>query len=184
MPTFGLTSEDTDKADQIVELLLDTGALRQPIGTRPSTNSSPCSTMRCSSSPLPRARSAPAASLASAPRRASIPHAFSSASRTPTGPIVKAVHVLSADAAPLAALFGGRSGDEADKFAKCDWRPGPSNVPILGDCDTWFVGRIVDRFAAGDHDAFLLEPLEAAAGARRRVFRLDQAKGIEAGHPA
>jgi flavin reductase (DIM6/NTAB) family NADH-FMN oxidoreductase RutF len=36
-----------------------------------------------------------------------------------------AVHFVPEDAADLVDLFGARTGDEVDKFALCEWRPGP-----------------------------------------------------------
>ena len=37
-------------------------------------------------------------------------------------------------------------------------------MPILDRCENWFVGRVLDRFDAGDHDAFLLEPVAGESG--------------------
>ena len=52
-----------------------------------------------------------------------------------------AVHFVPADAEPLAELFGGETGDRVDKFARCEWHPGPGGVPLLADCPNRFVGR-------------------------------------------
>src|SRR5690349_1749924 len=41
------------------------------------------------------------------------------------------VHFVPEEAEELALLFGGETGDELDKFARCTWRPGPDGVPIL-----------------------------------------------------
>ena len=38
---------------------------------------------------------------------------------------VLGVHAVPADAADLAELFGGETGDEVDKFARCAWHEGP-----------------------------------------------------------
>src|SRR4051794_6670774 len=35
------------------------------------------------------------------------------------------VHLVPAHAARLAELFGGETGDEVDKFARCSWHEGP-----------------------------------------------------------
>jgi flavin reductase (DIM6/NTAB) family NADH-FMN oxidoreductase RutF len=94
------------------------------------------------------------------------------------------VHCVPADAAALAALFGGETGDEVDKFARCAWHEGPGGVPILDQCPNWFVGRVVWRSDAGDHDAFLLEPVAAEAGSAQDEFTFHRAKRIEPGHPA
>jgi flavin reductase (DIM6/NTAB) family NADH-FMN oxidoreductase RutF len=94
------------------------------------------------------------------------------------------VHCVPADADGLAELFGGETGDEVDKFARCDWHDGPGGVPILDRCDNWLVGRVVSRVNAGDHDAFLLEPVAARSGDDDGVFGFHRAKRISPGHEA
>ena len=94
------------------------------------------------------------------------------------------VHCVPADAGELAELFGGETGDDVDKFARCAWHEGPGGVPILDDCPNWFVGRVVWRADGGDHDAFLLEPVAAQAGSEEDEFTFHRAKRIEAGHEA
>jgi len=94
------------------------------------------------------------------------------------------VHCVPAGAEALAELFGGETGDEVDKFARCAWHAGPGAVPILDDCPNWFVGRVVWRADAGDHDAFLLEPIAAEAGSDEDEFTFHRAKRIEPGHAA
>ncbi len=44
---------------------------------------------------------------------------------------VLAVHVLFEDQQGLARLFGGETGDDVDKFARCHWHDGPDGLPIL-----------------------------------------------------
>jgi flavin reductase (DIM6/NTAB) family NADH-FMN oxidoreductase RutF len=95
-----------------------------------------------------------------------------------------AVHFVPRQAEELARLFGGRSGDDVDKFAHCDWHQGPGGLPILQECDNWFVGRIVDRLDLGDHVGVLLEPVEARHEHSERPFEFHRAKHIEPGHPA
>ena len=87
-------------------------------------------------------------------------------------------------AAALAELFGGETGDEVDKFARCAWHEGPGGVPILDECANWFVGRVLWRSEAGDHDAFLLEPVAAHKGTSEDEFSFHRAKRIEPGHEA
>ena len=94
------------------------------------------------------------------------------------------VHLVPADADALAELFGGETGDRVDKFARCEWQPGPQGVPILDGCPNWFVGRILRREDVGDHDMFLLEPVAAAAGSAPGEFTFRRAKWIDPGHPA
>ena len=83
--------------------------------------------------------------------------------------------------ADLAELFGGETGDEVDKFARCAWHDGPEGLPILDRCERWFVGRVVDRLDAGDHELYLLEPVAAGAG-REEDFTFHRAKRIAPGH--
>jgi flavin reductase (DIM6/NTAB) family NADH-FMN oxidoreductase RutF len=94
------------------------------------------------------------------------------------------VHCVPAEAEQLAELFGGETGDEIDKFARCPWHEGPQGVPLLDDCANRFVGRVLWRADAGDHDAFLLEPVEAAAGPGEDEFTFHRAKRIAPGHEA
>ena len=96
---------------------------------------------------------------------------------------VLGVHCVPADAEDLAELFGGQTGDEVDKFARCAWHDGPGGVPIIERCQNWFVGHVLERIEAGDHDAFLLEPI-AAQSADEEEFTFHRAKRIAPGHPA
>jgi flavin reductase (DIM6/NTAB) family NADH-FMN oxidoreductase RutF len=93
------------------------------------------------------------------------------------------VHAVPADAGDLAELFGGETTDETDKFARVGWREGPDGVPILDRCANWFVGRVLARWDAGDHDAFLLEPFDGAS-AEVDEFTFHRAKRIDPGHEA
>jgi flavin reductase (DIM6/NTAB) family NADH-FMN oxidoreductase RutF len=94
------------------------------------------------------------------------------------------VHAVPAERGDLAELFGGRTGDEVDKFAEIAWHDGPDGVPLLDDCRNRFVGRVVWRHDAGDHDAFLLEPVLAEAEPGFDEFTFHRAKRIEPGHEA
>ena len=97
---------------------------------------------------------------------------------------VVAVHFVPASATALAELFGGRTGDEVDKFARCDWRTGPAGVPVLNECRNWFAGAVVDRFDLGDHVGFLLDPVEVQLEVPQRQFNFHRARRIDAGHGA
>jgi flavin reductase (DIM6/NTAB) family NADH-FMN oxidoreductase RutF len=94
------------------------------------------------------------------------------------------VHFVPADADDLAELFGGETGDEVDKFAQVEWHEGPEGVPIVDRCRNWFVGRIVETLDAGDHHAFLLEPVASEHGTSGAEFTFHRAKRIEPGHEA
>ena len=92
-----------------------------------------------------------------------------------------AVHCVPADAADLAELFGGQTGDEVDKFAQCAWHEGPGGLPLLDVCENWFVGRVIARVDAGDHDLYVLEPVAAGSG-DPSAFTFHRAKHIDPGH--
>jgi flavin reductase (DIM6/NTAB) family NADH-FMN oxidoreductase RutF len=97
---------------------------------------------------------------------------------------VLAVHFVPSSAGELAELFGGKSGDEVDKFARCEWREGPAGLPILSECDNWFAGRILSRHELGDHIGFLLDPIESHSGVPLDEFTFHRARRIEPGHEA
>ena len=95
-----------------------------------------------------------------------------------------AVHFVPAAAEELAELFGGRSGDEVDKFARCEWHEGPAGLPILDRCPSWFAGRILERRRLGDHVGHLIEPFAGEAAHSGRAFPFSRAKHVEPGHEA
>jgi flavin reductase (DIM6/NTAB) family NADH-FMN oxidoreductase RutF len=57
-------------------------------------------------------------------------------------------------------------------------------VPLLERCRNRFVGKVLDRFDAGDHVGFLLEPVAAEKEHRGGQFPFHRAKRIEPGHEA
>lgn len=95
-----------------------------------------------------------------------------------------AVHFVPRQAEGLAQLFGGCTGDTVDKFARCAWESGPAGLPILQECPSWFVGRVLDRLDFGDHVGFLLEPVAAQRAGGVPYYMFGHAKRIEPGHPA
>ena len=103
--------------------------------------------------------------------------------RVARGAELLAVHFVPADAEDLAELFGGETGDEMDKFARCEWRPGPGGVPLLDRCDHRFVGSVQGHFDGGDHVGFLLAPVAAEHGRGEGQFTFHRAKRIQPGHP-
>jgi len=94
------------------------------------------------------------------------------------------VHLVPSDAGALAELFGGSTGDEVDKFARCSWSPGPGGAPVLDECGNWFAGRILERMPAGDHCAFLLDPVAAASTNDETPFTFHRARRLDPGHEA
>jgi flavin reductase (DIM6/NTAB) family NADH-FMN oxidoreductase RutF len=97
---------------------------------------------------------------------------------------VLGVHLVPHDAGDLARLFGSQSGHDVDKLERCEWRPGPGGVPILAECENWFAGRVLERVPAGDHDAFLLEPVAAERGRPATELTFRRAKRMEPGREA
>jgi flavin reductase (DIM6/NTAB) family NADH-FMN oxidoreductase RutF len=95
-----------------------------------------------------------------------------------------AVHVVPETAAELVELFGGETGDELDKFARCRWSAGPFGLPLLDECGNRFVGRVLERLDLGDHRGFLLEPVAAQMATPRADFRFQRARRVDPGHPA
>jgi flavin reductase (DIM6/NTAB) family NADH-FMN oxidoreductase RutF len=95
---------------------------------------------------------------------------------------VLVVHFVPEEAEELALLFGGETGDEVDKFARCQWRSGPGGAPILTALEDWFAGRILQQLDFGDHRGFLLEPIEGDAHRSGSPLTFRRAKWIEPGH--
>jgi flavin reductase (DIM6/NTAB) family NADH-FMN oxidoreductase RutF len=94
------------------------------------------------------------------------------------------VHLVPADAQPLARLFGSETTDEVDKFAHCAWHEGRDGVLILDDCPNWFAGGVLERTTVGDHMSYLLEPVDSGAGHPGSQFDFHRAKRLDPGHEA
>jgi flavin reductase (DIM6/NTAB) family NADH-FMN oxidoreductase RutF len=106
--------------------------------------------------------------------------------RTATAATVLAVHVLGQDEdqQELAALFGARTGDDVDKFARCSWRPGPAGVPLLSAARRHLVGRVLERVDLGDHTGFLLDPIEVAGDGEAAPLTFRSLPDLQPGHQA
>jgi flavin reductase (DIM6/NTAB) family NADH-FMN oxidoreductase RutF len=102
--------------------------------------------------------------------------------RVAGGARVLVVHFVTEEDTELAELFGGETGDEVDKFQRCRWRPGPDGTPVISSLENWFAGRIVERLGLGDHQGFLLEPIDGQAGRGESTLTFHRAKRIEPGH--
>ncbi|MFD1815317.1 flavin reductase family protein [Rhodococcus gannanensis] len=96
-----------------------------------------------------------------------------------------AVHLLPTEASDLADLFGGETGDEVDKFARCSWHEGPHGLPVLDGAIAWLCGRILDRVPLGDHTGFVLEPVGGSGptGAAE-VMTISDVGDLAPGHDA
>jgi flavin reductase (DIM6/NTAB) family NADH-FMN oxidoreductase RutF len=97
-----------------------------------------------------------------------------------------AVHWVPSGRHDLAELFGGATGDEVDKLARCGWTAGPDGVPVLDDCPDLVIGhRIAWLDVDTDHSCLVLEPIEARSGTETSGWlRLSDADDIEPGHAA
>ncbi|MGK2937666.1 MAG: flavin reductase family protein [Solirubrobacteraceae bacterium] len=95
-----------------------------------------------------------------------------------------AVHLVPEDAVRVAEVFGGETGEAAGKFEQVDWRVGPDGLPLLRDCPTRMVGRIVDRLNLGDHVGHVLAPEFAEGPSPNRPLRHRDAAHIDPGQPA
>ena len=103
-----------------------------------------------------------------------------------------AVHFLASGDRALAERFGGSSGDDLEgggdgKFAGLTWREAAGGVPLLAAVDRWFVGRIVDRRAGGDHEWIELAPVEGVelseqGGPDWTPLRLSDVDDVDPGH--
>jgi flavin reductase (DIM6/NTAB) family NADH-FMN oxidoreductase RutF len=96
-----------------------------------------------------------------------------------------AVHFLDKGDLDLARLFGTTTGDEVDKFTRCEWQPGADGVPLLTACPHRFAARKVALLDEGsDHVCLVLQPTEVSAGGGLAPMRLSQAKVLDPGHEA
>jgi flavin reductase (DIM6/NTAB) family NADH-FMN oxidoreductase RutF len=98
------------------------------------------------------------------------------------GAEILVVHFVPEQAEDLAELFGGETGDDVDKFARCQWRDGPGGAPVLTDLEDWFAGRVLQRISFGDHCGFLLEPIDGETHRSGSPLTFRRAKRIEPGH--
>jgi flavin reductase (DIM6/NTAB) family NADH-FMN oxidoreductase RutF len=95
-----------------------------------------------------------------------------------------AVHVLGTGRRDLAELFGGTTGDEVDKFARCQWIPGAGGVPLLTGASQWFAGTILDRFDLGDHLGTLVAPTATGINDDQQPLMFSSVKHLAPGHSA
>lgn len=94
-----------------------------------------------------------------------------------------AIHLLRRDQSGLGSLFGEETSDSVAKFAQCSWHLGVTGVPVLDDCAAWIEGRILQRFAPGDHEVVVVQPCDGGGGAPSKVLTLRHSPEFRAGHP-
>jgi len=95
-----------------------------------------------------------------------------------------AVHMVPRDRRDLAALFGGETGDEVDKFSQVPWGSGPRGTVVLEGVGNWFAAAIEGEWAVGDHHAFLVEPLAWSFDAGESPLMYREVAEMAPGHPA
>jgi flavin reductase (DIM6/NTAB) family NADH-FMN oxidoreductase RutF len=95
------------------------------------------------------------------------------------------VHFLHEGNRGLALLFGEETGDDVDKFTRCEWSHvegvGP---PVLVGTRGFVAGPILDRMDAGDHVAHLIDVAVARVDRPGRPLTFQMVKDFVAGHPA
>ena len=98
---------------------------------------------------------------------------------------VLAVHLLGPDDRDLAELFGGRSGDDIDKFAGIEVDEGPGGVPLLARCPRRLVlHRTALLDEGGDHVCVVAELAAAHGAPGGPPLRVSDVDDIVPGHEA
>jgi flavin reductase (DIM6/NTAB) family NADH-FMN oxidoreductase RutF len=95
-----------------------------------------------------------------------------------------AIHLLGAQRDDLAELFASNTGDEIDKFARCEWTPGPGGVPLLTGASRWFVGMVLDRPRLGDHTGFVVSPSAGDINDDEAPLMFSSVRHLSPGHEA
>jgi flavin reductase (DIM6/NTAB) family NADH-FMN oxidoreductase RutF len=96
-----------------------------------------------------------------------------------------AVHFLTDADRDLAEVFGALSGDDVDKFARCDWEPGPDGVPLLRRCpNRLVVARTTLLDDDSDHVAVSGRPIAAHSAGDFTPLRFADVHAVVPGHEA
>jgi len=93
------------------------------------------------------------------------------------------VHFLSAENRELASLFGEETGDEIDKFTRCEWRSTPDGGVVLIGTRGWIEGRVLERTDVGDHVSHLLDLVEGVVDMEGNPLMFDAVREFTPGHP-
>lgn len=94
------------------------------------------------------------------------------------------IHFLSAGNLDIAKLFGERTGDEVDKFALCEWTPGPNGSPVIEGTLGWLACRVLDRIDCGDHVGHLVEPVQGDSTDGSGQLGFQAVRSLRPGHGA
>lgn len=96
-----------------------------------------------------------------------------------------AVHFLHSRNMDLAELFGSATGDEIDKFSRCEWRRVEGLEPaVLSGTRGWAAGEMLSLVDGGDHMGFLLAVSAAALDDDGPPLGFQAARRLTPGHPA
>jgi flavin reductase (DIM6/NTAB) family NADH-FMN oxidoreductase RutF len=95
-----------------------------------------------------------------------------------------AIHLLGTGRQDLAELFGSNTGDDIDKFARCEWSPGEHGVPLLTGASRWFVGTVLDRTDLGDHVGFVVSPTAGHINDDEPPLMFSSVRHLSPGHEA
>jgi flavin reductase (DIM6/NTAB) family NADH-FMN oxidoreductase RutF len=94
-----------------------------------------------------------------------------------------AVHFLTEDDFAVAEHFGTLTGDDVDKFAGLDVRPGPDGVPLLESCPNRLtLRRTVLMDEGGDHLCLAAECLRSETSGSFEPLRLSRVTQLVPGH--
>jgi flavin reductase (DIM6/NTAB) family NADH-FMN oxidoreductase RutF len=96
-----------------------------------------------------------------------------------------AVHALTRADHDLAELFGSLTGDEVDKFSRCEWAASAYGPPLLARCPNRLLLRrraVLDY--GGDHVGFVTDLVDAESGGPFEPLRLSHVGDLEPGHHA
>ena len=95
-----------------------------------------------------------------------------------------AIHLVPEDAAELAELFGGETGDEVDKFDRCSGGPAPRARR------SWMAARAASwtasssAWTSGTTPAWSWSPSSRSSRSTKGQLKFHRAKRIEPGHEA
>lgn len=96
-----------------------------------------------------------------------------------------AIHFLESQDRDLAELFGTFSGDEVDKFARCDHHGSSQGLPVLDRCANWLIAeRVALLDVGGDHVCIVTQPVEAGSDGSFTPLRLSDVDDLTPGHGA
>lgn len=94
------------------------------------------------------------------------------------------VHFLTEHDRSLAEIFGSKTGNEDDKFARCE-TVRRAGTPMLSRCEHWFVGsRVGLHDDGGDHVGITIEPVSIGSPGRFEPLHLMAVDDLEPGHRA